>query len=88
MDMEIILKGQLFHKGRLKVSVSKMFTLNAATGGEPQPVSASHLVEVSCVVSATQVSTHTLTKSYTPFRLLLTGFTCAVKRRPKRWPRM
>ena len=45
--MELIMKGYLFHKGRLKVVVSKVFTPNSPN---PQPFTSSHFVEISCVV--------------------------------------
>lgn len=41
------MKGYLFHKGRLKVVVSKVFTPNSPN---PQPYTSSHFVEISCVV--------------------------------------
>ncbi|CAF1018809.1 unnamed protein product [Brachionus calyciflorus] len=45
LETELIVKGYLFHKGHLKVVVSKIFQPSSA--GEPQPVSNSHLVEIS-----------------------------------------
>lgn len=52
LDAEIPIKGYLFHKGRLKIMVSKLFSQQ---NNEPQPISSSLFVEISCVVSAGQV---------------------------------
>lgn len=43
----------MFHKGRLKIIVSKLYISQANT--EPQPINNSHLVEVTCIVPAGQV---------------------------------
>ncbi len=52
MDAELIMKGYLFHKGILKVIVSKAFT--PVSHEQIQPITQSHLVEISCVVSMGQ----------------------------------
>jgi hypothetical protein len=48
------MRGYLFHKGRLKVVISKVFTTSGS--GEMQPLSQSHFVEISCVALAGQVN--------------------------------
>jgi len=48
------MKGYLFHKGRLKVVISKVYTPSGS--GEMQPMSQSHFVEISCVALAGQVN--------------------------------
>lgn len=53
LENELAIKGYLFHKGRLKIVVSKFYTL---IGGNNQAVTDSHFVEVSCVVPAGQES--------------------------------
>ena len=53
LDNELIMKGYLFHKGILKVVVTKAFT---PVLHEPlQPITQSHFVEISCVVPVGQV---------------------------------
>jgi hypothetical protein len=52
--MELIIKGYLFHKGRLKVVVSKIF--GVANSGDMSPLSQSHLVEISCIMPAGHVN--------------------------------
>jgi hypothetical protein len=47
------MKGYLFHKGNLKLVVSKAYMLGV--NGEPQPVNHSHFVEILCVEPAGQV---------------------------------
>jgi hypothetical protein len=56
LDAELLMKGYLFHKGLLKVVVSKAFTLIQPE--QFQPITQSHLVEISCVVSMGQVISH------------------------------
>ena len=53
LENEIIIKGNLFHKGQLKIVVSKLFH---AGSNEPQPLSNSHLVEISCTGPPGQVN--------------------------------
>ncbi len=53
LDAELIMKGYLFHKGILKVVVSKAFSQVAADS--IQPITQSNFVEISCVVSVGQV---------------------------------
>ena len=60
LDAELIMKGYLFHKGRLKVVISKVFTPSGS--GEMQPMSQSHFVEISCVALAGQVNHHPFLK--------------------------
>ena len=48
--MELLLKGYLFHKGKLKITVFKIFTPSQT--GDFQQLSQSHLVEISCIVPA------------------------------------
>ncbi|WAR03725.1 MED18-like protein [Mya arenaria] len=55
-DFEFVARGIFFHKGRMKVTVSKLFKLSQP--GDPQaglePVSGSHLVELSVVAPTGQ----------------------------------
>ena len=51
LEMEMIIRGHLFHKGRLKITVSKIIAPSGPSG-EMQPVTASNLVEISCIMSA------------------------------------
>jgi hypothetical protein len=53
LDAELAVKGYLFHKGRLKITVSKVFLFSQT--GETQPMTQSHLVEISCIVGAGHV---------------------------------
>ena len=54
LDMELVIKGFLFHKGLLKIVVSKL--IQPVSHSEFQPISQSSLVEISCVVSVGQVN--------------------------------
>jgi hypothetical protein len=56
LDAELIVQGTLFHKGRLKIIVSKLYITTSQTNAEPQPINNSHLVEVTCIVPAGQVT--------------------------------
>ena len=47
------MKGHLFHKGILKVVVSKAFS--QVSSEQVQPITGSNFVEISCVVSVGQV---------------------------------
>ncbi|XP_071455102.1 mediator of RNA polymerase II transcription subunit 18 [Hetaerina americana] len=56
MDFEYITKGYMFRKGRMKITVSKIFKVNPGnkggadgSGGPPEALSQSYLVEVSVV---------------------------------------
>lgn len=51
LDAELIMKGFMFHKGILKVVVSKAFS---QSGDQIQPITQSNFVEISCVVSVGQ----------------------------------
>lgn len=48
MDAKVPVKGHLFHKGRLKIVVYKMYS---SQGSDLQPITHSSFVEISCVVS-------------------------------------
>lgn len=52
LDAELIMKGYLFHKGILKVVVSKAFSQVAQD--QVHPITQSNFVEISCVVSVGQ----------------------------------
>ena len=54
LDAELIMKGFLFHKGILKVVVSKAFS--QVSPEHFQPITQSNFVEISCVVSVGQVT--------------------------------
>lgn len=55
MEYEFVARGIFFHKGIMKVTVTKMFKMNQVNDTKNlEPVSASHLVEVSVVASTSQ----------------------------------
>ncbi|CAN7940628.1 unnamed protein product [Ixodes hexagonus] len=57
LDFEFVLKGHIFQKGRMKVIVAKVFRL--LQQGNPdscEPVSQSHLIELSVIAPAGQES--------------------------------
>ena len=47
LDFEFVAKGYLFRKGRMKVTVSKIFKVVPSTGADGDALTASHLVEMS-----------------------------------------
>ena len=51
--MELIMKGYLFHKGGLKITVTKAYM---PTQSEFQPLTQSHFIEISLIVPMGQVS--------------------------------
>ena len=56
LESKIPIKGFLFHKGRLKILVYKMYSMQTS---DLLPVTKSSFVEISCVVSsAGQVRIH------------------------------
>ena len=65
MDTELMIRGYLFHKGRLKVSVSKIYGPGAS--GDMQPLSPSHLVEISCIMPAGNVTFIFFEKKFNTF---------------------
>ncbi|XP_070567456.1 mediator of RNA polymerase II transcription subunit 18-like [Ptychodera flava] len=55
LDHEFVVKGYLFRKGRMKVTVSKLFrVLSPGNTEDIDPISMSHLVELSVVAPAGQ----------------------------------
>jgi len=55
LDYEYVVKGHMFHKGRMKILVQKVFRLNQP--GNPEsidPVSQSHLIELSVLAPPSQ----------------------------------
>jgi len=53
LEAELIMKGYLFHKGMLKIVVSKAFS--QVSPEQIQPITQSNFVEISCVVPVGQV---------------------------------
>lgn len=49
LEAKIPIRCYLFHKGRLKIMVSKFYSLQ---GSELQPIAQSSFVEISCIVSS------------------------------------
>ncbi|XP_072172109.1 mediator of RNA polymerase II transcription subunit 18-like [Diadema setosum] len=49
LDYEFVTEGYMFRKGRLKITMSKLYKFNQAAEGKLEPVSGSHLVELSVV---------------------------------------
>ena len=48
----MVMKGYLFHKGSLKITVSKAYLINQ---NEFQPCTGSHFIEISLIVPMGQV---------------------------------
>ncbi|XP_071954944.1 mediator of RNA polymerase II transcription subunit 18-like isoform X2 [Antedon mediterranea] len=53
MDYEVVCKGYMFRKGKMKITITKVFKIvNPGSFDKLEAVSNSHLVELSVVVSA------------------------------------